>query len=82
MLSKSLSHIMSLNPQKLAGQKSERVMGSWKNKITATEFVEERANCDFDKEDLALSVLGEERLNIVNDVQNDMIKHPAIATPH
>jgi len=27
----------------------ERVMGSMKNKIVATEFIEERAKCDFDQ---------------------------------
>ena len=47
-------------------------MGSVKNKVTATELVEERANCDFDRDDLVQSILGEEVMKIIYDAQDDM----------
>jgi hypothetical protein len=43
-----------------AGNQFPRQAGSWKNKITATELLEERANCDFDQKDLLQGVLGKE----------------------
>jgi len=33
-------------------QDKKRVLGSWKNKITATELIEERANCNFNQFEL------------------------------
>lgn len=83
MLTKSLSSFATVGPQKLTAntqtKTKERVMGSWKNKVTATELVEERANCDFDRDDLAQGLLGDELLTLVYDTQNDMKEYPAIA---
>lgn len=44
--------------EKLEG-KPERVQGSWKNKITASELVEERKNCTIDKEELIKFMIGD-----------------------
>lgn len=55
-------------------------MGSWKNKITASEFVEERARCDFDREELAKCLIGEETMGIINETMDDMRDHPEIAS--
>ena len=64
MLGKFLINASNLNPQQLAA-KNDRVMGSWKNKITASEFVEERARCDFDQSELRDCLIGKETVSII-----------------
>ena len=59
-------------------QKS-RVMGSWKNKITATELLEERANCDFDLEDFRQALTRKEVHDVFEQAQKDMREHPTLA---
>ena len=81
MLGKFLINASNLNPQRLAA-KNDRVMGSWKNKIVASEFVEERARCDFDQKELASCLIGDETMSIITDAMDDMEKHPAIASCH
>ena len=51
---------------------SEIVEGSIKNKITATELVNERANCDFDQEELARTFWGgEDTLKLMRKYEKD-----------
>lgn len=64
MLGKFLINASNLNPQQLAA-KNERVRGSWKNKIVASEFVEERARCDFDRNELRSCLIGDETVSII-----------------
>ena len=67
MLSKSFTNF-GVAPQKLAANtKQTRVQGSMKNGVTATELLEERAKCDFDQNDLANGLFGEELLRITYD---------------
>lgn len=80
MLSKSLQNASNVYPQKLAAEQKKRVRGSWKNKVTATEFVEERAKCDFDQKELAWSIFGPETMNIISDAMEDITKHKEIAS--
>lgn len=83
MLNKSLRNV-AVDSQKLAAdttsQPKPRVAGSWKNKITCSEFVEERAICDFDKEDLANGLYGAQFRKITRDAYQDMEDHPEIAS--
>ena len=53
-----------------------------KNKITATEFIEERAKCDFNMQDLAVGILGEETKNYFDEIMKDIADHKdGIASP-
>lgn len=40
--------------------------------------MEERANCDFDQEDLARGILGDTQYELMKEFQEDMVKHPEI----
>lgn len=50
-----------------------RVLGSIKNKITATDLIEERKNCDFDQEKLRVILHGGElSYKLYKDVIDEM----------
>ena len=60
-----------------------RVAGSWKNKVTATELVEERANKNFDQNQLANFLYGNKKDLASLYRQWDMQKKdPMLANTH
>ena len=55
----------------------ERVPGSIKNKIVATELVEERANCDFDGSELSKIFFDDpEGLKVIHKSRYDALGDP------
>ena len=67
-------------PQKTSANPpgKERVMGSWRRKITATELQVERDRNNLDSEDLK-KAMHEGAINMVEQFHDDMVKHPALA---
>ena len=62
---------------------SKRVQGSIKNKVTATELVEERARCNFDKEELkAMFMTDPEGKHIMEKALKDQMEDPNLALTH
>jgi acyl-CoA oxidase len=62
---------------------TKRVPGSVKNKITATEILEERAKCDFDQKQMEIIFFHDKvTLKAYREVQDDMDKYPEIANTH
>lgn len=58
-------------------------MGSWKNKVVATEVLEERAKLDFDQTDLKNTVIFDpDYLEVYENARKDKVNHPAIRNTH
>ena len=57
---------------------SSRVQGSLKNKIVATDLLEERAKCAFDQEELRVAVHGGPEEWKLQKGYFDLFEHPEI----
>lgn len=60
--------------------KNKRVLGDMKNKIVASELVDERANCNFDQSEMKKILMPDEVSNQIRDqVAKDIQSDPEIA---
>lgn len=61
----------------------KRVQGSWKNKITATELIEERQGLNFSKAEARELFLGsKEAVDMADKMAKMMVDHPEIGNSH
>ena len=57
---------------------ANRIPGSWKNKIVATDLLEERNNCNFDQTEALKIIWNPFQLAHLQDIESKMTKHPEL----